>query len=91
MRVGGIALSVRFEDVVHHREAQAAHEFVVELQVTVAQTVAESVKVVEQMLSLLVGKRYHGVLVQRNAAANAVVVRGQLVLQELNHSTCMSA
>ena len=83
MRIDGLALGMWLKDVINHRQAEAAHEFVVEQQVAVAHPVAKAVKVVEQTLRLLAGERHHGVPIQRDAAADAVIVRRQQILQEL--------
>ena len=54
MRIGGVALSVRLEDVVHHRQAEAPHQFAVEQQVAVVHAVAQAVEVCQQDGSLLI-------------------------------------
>ena len=83
MRVGGVALGVSLEYVVHHCEAEAAHEFAIELQMTVLHTVAEAMEITEQLLHLLVCQTDDGVLVERDTASYAVVITWQLVLQKL--------
>jgi len=50
---------------------------------TVLHTVAEAMEITEQLLHLLVCQTDDGVLVERDAASDAVVVAGQLVLQKL--------
>ena len=54
MRIGGVALGVRLEDVVHHRQAEAAHQFAIEQQVAVVHAVAQAVEVCQQDGSLLI-------------------------------------
>ena len=74
MCICGITLSMGFEDVVHHGQTETAHQFAVELQVTVAHAVTQSVEVTKQVSGLLIRQLDDGVLVQRDAAADAVVV-----------------
>ncbi len=83
MSFRGIALGMGLEDVVHHGQTEAAHQFVVELQVTVVHTLKDPMEVAKQMTDLIVCKFDDWVLVQRDAAADAVVVRRQQVLKEL--------
>ena len=54
MRVCGFSLGVRLEDVVHHRQAEAPHQFAVEQQVAVIHAVAQAVEVCQQDGSLLI-------------------------------------
>ncbi len=65
MRIGGFTLGMGLEDVVHHRETQTAHEFVVEHQLTLHHTVAQTVEVNKQMSCLFVCQFDDGVLIQR--------------------------
>ena len=81
--VSGFALRVRLEDVVHHRQAEASHQFAIEQQLAVFHAVAEAVEVLQQDFRLTVIDLDDGVLVERDAASDAVVVRRQLALQEL--------
>ena len=81
--LGGVALGVGFEDVVHHRQAEAPHQLAVEELLAVLHAVAQAVEVVEDVGRLGVGEFDDGVLVERHRAADAVVVRRQLTLQEL--------
>jgi hypothetical protein len=74
---------MNLEDVIHHGETEAAHEFAIELQMTVLHTVAEAMEITEQLLHLLVCQTDDGVLVERYAAPDAVVITWQLVLQKL--------
>lgn len=75
--VGGLALRVRLEDVVHHRQAEAAHQLTVEQQVAVVHAVTETVEVCEENVRLPVGELDDRVVVERDAAPDAVVVRRQ--------------
>lgn len=79
---GGIALGMRLKDVIHHRQAQAAHQFLIKQQVTVVHALTQAVEVLEQTLGLGVSKRNDGVLVQADAAADTVIVGRQEILQE---------
>ncbi len=83
MPVGGFALGMCLKDVIHHRQAQAAHQLVVELLVSVFHAFPQAVKILQQMAGLFIGERDDGILIQRDAAADTVVVSGQQVLQEL--------
>ena len=76
-------LGMGLEDVVHHRQAEAAHQFSIELQVAVAHAFAQTMEVGQQMPGLLIGEFDDRVLVERDAPSNAIVVRRQQVLQEL--------
>ena len=71
------------KDVVHHRQAKTAHQFTMELQMALTHPVAQTMEVIKQMPCLLVGEFDDRVLIQRDAAPNAVVIRWQQVLQEL--------
>lgn len=75
--VGGLALRVRLEDVVYHRQAEAAHQLTVEQQVAVVHAVTETVEVCEENVRLPVGELDDRVVVERDAAPDAVVVRRQ--------------
>ena len=81
--VGGIALGMRLEDVIHHRQTETAHQFSVEEQVAIVHAVTQSVEVGKQKAGLFICKSDDRVLVQRDAATDAVVIRWQQVLQEL--------
>ena len=81
--VGGVAAGVELEDVVHHRQAEAPHHLAVEEQVTVIEAVAQPVEVLQQDFRLTVVDLDDGVLVEADAAPDAVVVRRQESLQEL--------
>ena len=74
MGVGGIALGMRLEDVVHHRQAETTHQFSVEEQVAIVHAVTQSVEVCKQKAGLFIREFDDRVLVQRDAAADAVVV-----------------
>ena len=74
MSVGGITLSMGLEDVVHHGQAETAHQFTIELQMLVAHALTNPVKVTEQMTGLIICEFDDRVLVLRDAAADAVVV-----------------
>ena len=54
MSVGGTTLRMNLEDVVHHRQTKAAHQFTIELQVAAVQTVTQTVEVFQQKPSLFV-------------------------------------
>lgn len=75
--VGGLALRVRLEDVVYHRQAEAAHQLTVEQQVAVVHAVTEAVEVCEENVRLPVGELDDRVVIERDAAPDAVVVRRQ--------------
>ena len=45
MALSGITLGMCLEDVVHHRETEAAHQFAVKLMVAVTHAVAQSMEV----------------------------------------------
>ena len=45
MALSGITLGMCHEDVVHHRETEAAHQFAVKLMVAVTHAVAQSMEV----------------------------------------------
>ena len=64
MRVGGFALGMRLEDVVHHRQTEAAHQFAIELQVAVVHAVAQAVEVIQQMPCLLIRQFDDRIVVQ---------------------------
>ena len=82
MHVGGVALGVRLKDVVHHRQAEAPHQLAVERQMAVVHAVAQTVEVSQDDVGLLVSEMDDGVVVERDAAPDAVVVRRQEVLEE---------
>ncbi len=75
--VDGVAAGVEFEDVVYHRQAEAPHHLAVEEQVAVVEAVAEPVEVLQQDFCLTVVDLDDGVLVEADAAPDAVVVRRQ--------------
>ena len=77
MGVGDIAPGVELEDVVHHRQAEAPHHFAVEEQVAVIEAVAQTVEVLQQDFRLPVVDLDDGILVEADAASDAVVVRRQ--------------
>ena len=83
MDVGGITLCMRLEDVIHHRQAETSHQFVIEQQMTVAHAVAETVEVGEHDSCLLISEFDDGILVEGDASSDAVVIRRQQVLQKL--------
>ena len=80
MRICGFPLGMSLEDVVHHRQAEAAHQFLVELQMAVVLAVTQPMEVIKQMSCLFIRQFDDGVLVQRDTATDAVVVRWQQVL-----------
>lgn len=80
--VGGVAARVELEDVVHHRQAEAPHHLAVEEQVAVIEAVAQAVDVFQQDFRLSVVDLDDGVLVEADAASDAVVVRRQEAMQE---------
>ena len=81
--VGGVAAGVELDNVVHHRQAEASHHLAVEEQVAVVEAVAQPVEVFQQDLRLSVVDLDDGVLVEADAASDAVVVRRQKTLQVL--------
>ena len=83
MGVGGVAAGVELEDIVHHRQAEAPHHLAVEEQVSVIEAVAQPVEVLQQDFRLPVVDLDDGVLVEADAAPDAVVVRRQQSLQVL--------
>ena len=83
MLLCSIALSMSLKDVVHHRQTQTAHQLPMEVQMTVAHAVTQAMEVGEDVDSLFVGERDNGIMVQRDAAPDAVVVRRQQALQKL--------
>ena len=83
MRVGSFPLGMGLENVVHHRQAEAVHQLLMELHVTVVHAVTHTMEVIQQMPNLFVGEFDDGILVQRDTASDAVVVRWQQVLQML--------
>ena len=54
MGICGFSLGMGLEDVVHHRQAKAAHQFAIEQQVAVVHAVAQAVEVCQQDGSLLI-------------------------------------
>ena len=80
--VGGVALSVCLEDVVHHGKAKASHEFAIEKEVVELEAVTQTVEVGEDMRGLLFGERDNGIAVEGDAAPDAVVVGRQKIEQE---------
>ena len=54
MRLGGFSFGMGLEDVVHHRQAKTAHQFMIELQMAVTHTVTKTMEVIKQMLCLLI-------------------------------------
>ena len=83
MGICSITLGMGLEDVVHHRQTEAAHQFLVELQMAVVLAVTKTMEVNKQMSCLFVCQFDDGVLIQRDTATDTVVVRRQQVLQEL--------
>ena len=83
MGIGGITLGMSLEDVVHHRQTETAHEFPIELQVAVFKAVAKAMEVIQEMPGLFICQLDDGILVQRDAAPDTIVVRWQQILQEL--------
>ena len=75
--VGGVAAGVELEDVVHHRQAEAPHHLAVEKQVAVVEAVTQTVEILQQDFRLTVVDFDHRVLVEADAAPDAVVVRRQ--------------
>lgn len=80
--LGGVAAGVELEDVVHHRQAETPHHLAVEEQVAVVEAVAQPAEVLQQDFRLAVIDLDDGVLVEADAAADAVVVRRQEAMQE---------
>ena len=83
MRFGGFVLSMSLKNVVHHRQAKTAHQLAMELQMALTHPVAQTMKVIKQMPSLLVGEFDDRVLIQRDAASDAVVVDGNRFCRNL--------
>ena len=54
MGVCCITLGMGLEDVVHHRQAEAAHQFAIELYMAVVHAVTKTMKILKQMLCLLI-------------------------------------
>ena len=75
MRIGGFTLSMGLEDVVYHRQTETAHQFAMEQKVTVIHAVTQPMEVIKQMSCLFICQFDNGVLVQRDTATDAVVVR----------------
>ena len=69
-----IALSMSLENVIHHRETQTAHEFVVEHQLTLHHTVAQTVEVFKDARCLFFRQRNNRVLIQGDTAPDAIIV-----------------
>ena len=88
MRICGFPLGMSLEDVVHHCQAETAHQFTMEQKVTVVHAVTQPMEVIKQMSCLFIRQFDDGVLVQRDTATDAVVVRWQQ--SAANHSTCKS-
>ena len=64
MPVRGVPLRVCLEDVIHHRQAEAAHQFTIELQVAVFHAVAQAMKILQQVAGLLIRQSDDWVLIQ---------------------------
>lgn len=79
----GFLLGMGFEYVVHHRQAETAHQFAIELYMAVVLAVTKTMEVIKQMSCLFICQFDNGVLVQRDTATDAVVVRRQQVLKKL--------
>ncbi len=75
MRVCGFSLGMGLEDVVHHRQAETTHQFTMELMMAVVHAVTKTMEVIKQMSCLFICQFDNGVLVQRDTATDAVVVR----------------
>jgi len=74
MGICGITLGMGLEDVVHHRQAETAHQFAIELQMAVVLAVTKTMEVNKQMSCLFVCQFDDGVLIQRDTATDAVVL-----------------
>ena len=74
---------MELEDVVDHRQAKAAHQSVIELEASVVQTLADAVDVAQKSVGVLLRKRDDGVIVEADAATDAVVVGRQKTVQKL--------
>ena len=83
MRFGRFVLGMRLKNVVHHRQTKTAHQLTMELQMALTHTVAQTMEIIKQVPGLLVGEFDDRILIQRDAASDAVVIRWQQVLQEL--------
>ena len=64
MILRGVALGMSLKDIIHHRQTQTAYQFAVEHQVAFLHAVAQTVKIGEDMLGLVVGERDDRILVQ---------------------------
>ena len=62
--VCGVALGMRFEDVVHHGQTETAHQFTIEEQVAVVHAVTQSMEVGKQKSGLFIRKFDDRVMVQ---------------------------
>lgn len=74
---------MELEDVVDHREAEAAHQPVIELEADVVHPLADAVDVVQKAAGILLRKRDDRVVVEADATPDAVVVGRQKAVQEL--------
>ena len=75
MGVCGITLGVNLKDVVHHCQTKAAHQFPIELHVAATHTVTQTMEIIQQVLRLFVREFDDRVLIQRNTAPDAIVIR----------------
>ena len=60
MGVCCITLGMGLEDVVHHRQAETAHQFVIELQMAVVLAVTQPMEVITAALALLISTACSG-------------------------------
>ena len=81
--VSGLAPGMELEDVVYHGQAEAPHHFAVEQQMAVVKTVSQAVEILQHDGRLAVVELDDGVLVEADAATDAVVVRWQEAVQVL--------
>ena len=81
--VGGLALGVELEDVVYHGQAEAPHHLSVEEQIAVVEAVSQTVEILQHDGRLAVIDFNDGILVEADAAPDAVVVRWQQSTKEL--------
>ena len=72
--VCGIALGMRLEDVIHHGQTETAHQFTIEEQVSVSHSVTKPMEVGKQKTGLFIREFDDGIMVQRDATTDAVVV-----------------
>ena len=73
MGICDITLGMSLEDVVHHRQAETAHQFAIELQMAVVLAVTQPMEVIKQMSCLFICQFDNGVLVQRDTATEPML------------------